>query len=483
MNNQLLCLLLPLLAILPACLPARLAYIRNTGMLLVAISLLFLLSKLYLGHAYRNMSEFILAEPIRGLTLSLQLEPLGMLFSLVASSLWIATIVYSIAYLDSHKEKNQRRFFICFAIAISSTIGVAFSGNYFSLFLFYEILTISTYPLVTHSGSESAKKSGRVYLAWLLSTSMFLQLPVIIWLHVIGDSLTFQTGGLLPDNTSDDVIVIMYIIFLFGVGKAAIMPVHKWLPAAMVAPTPVSALLHAVAVVKAGVFTIVKVTVYVFGIERLAAIEVSAYLYLIPSFTVIMASVIALRQDNLKKRLAYSTISQLSYVVLATTLLLPVSITAAGLHIVAHAYAKITLFFAAGSIYTASGKTMVSQLNGIAARMPVTMFAFSIGSLAMIGLPPASGFISKWYMLESAISIQNWIMILVLMMSTLLNAAYFLPILYRAYFRKENVLLKTEHAEAPFFMVSTLILTAAVSITIFFLPDQIIGLLSGVGDL
>ncbi len=266
---------------------------------------------------------------------------------------------------------------------------------------------------------------------------------------------------------------------MYGIGKAALMPIHRWLPAAMVAPTPVSALLHAVAVVKAGVFCVVKVLVYVFGIANLRATPEGDWLLYIAGLTILTASVIALRSDNLKRRLAYSTISQLSYVILAAAILAPLSVMAAALHIAAHAFGKITLFFAAGSIYTAAHKTEVSQLNGIGRRMPWTMGAFAVGALSMIGVPPTAGFISKWYMLMGALNSEQMFAVAVIVLSTLLNAGYFLPIVYAAFFRPEDAPAGNpghEHGEAPLAIVIALVTTATLTVALFWLPDVALGL-------
>ena len=258
----------------------------------------------------------VLAEPIPGIPIALEAEPLGMLFALIASVLWIVTTLYSIGYMRGHGETNQTRFYAFFAVAIGSTMGIAFSQNLFTLFIFYELLTLSTYPLVTHAGTQEAMRGGRVYLGILLSTSIVFFLLAIIWTWTIADTTDFRVGGILAGKTSPFVIGLLYALFAFGIGKAALMPFHRWLPAAMVAPTPVSALLHAVAVVKAGVFSILKVTLYVFGLDLVSTSWASGWLLWIAAGTIIIASLIALQQDNLKRRLAYSTISQLSYIIL-----------------------------------------------------------------------------------------------------------------------------------------------------------------------
>ena len=402
------------------------------------------------------------------------LEPLGMLFATVASSLWIVNSIYSIGYMRGNNEPRQTTFYICFAVAIGGAIGVAFSGNLLTLFLYYELLTISTYPLVTHKANDEAKRKGRIYLVLLMGTSMVLLLPAIIWVLSAAGTTEFTPGGILRNSAlSVTNLGILLALFIFGIGKAAVMPVHFWLPAAMVAPTPVSALLHAVAVVKAGVFSVVKVVVYIFGVDFLAQSGAGDWLTWVAGFTVITASVIALMQDNLKKRLAYSTVSQLSYVVLATAILTPISVLGATMHIAVHAVSKITLFFAAGSIYTAAHKTEISELDGIGRLMPWTMGAFAIGALSMIGVPPTAGFVSKWFMLQGGMAAENWIAIGVIFASTVLNACYFLPIVWRAFWRAPAPAdaHHPHHGEGPLPVVLALTITAFGTLALFFFPD------------
>ena len=411
-----------------------------------------------------------------GLGFTFEAEPLGVLFALVASSLWIVNSIYSIGYMRGNNEANQTRFYICFAIAISSTMWIAFSGNMLTLFFGYEVLTLSTYPLVTHSGKPEAVSGGRTYLGILLATSIgFLLLGVLMTWQIAG-TLDFTPGGILAGLAATGelegrLIGLLLFLYMFGIGKGALMPIHRWLPAAMVAPTPVSALLHAVAVVKAGVFTIVKVIVYLFGVDLLAQTAEASWLLYIAGFTIIAASIIALRQDNLKRRLAYSTVSQLSYVILAAAILAPLSVVGAAMHIAAHAFGKITLFFAAGSIYTAAHKTEISQLDGIGRRMPWTMGAFAIGALSMIGVPPTVGFVSKWFILQGAMASEQMVAVGVIIASTLLNAAYFIPIIYAAFFRALPEEDDHPHGEAPLPIVIALTITAAGTVIMFFVPD------------
>ncbi|MDP3514658.1 MAG: monovalent cation/H+ antiporter subunit D family protein [Sulfuritalea sp.] len=411
-----------------------------------------------------------LLEPLPGLPIAFRVEPLGMLFALIASGLWIVNSIYSIGYMRGNDEKHQTRFYVCFALAIAAALAIAFAANLLTLFLFYEVLTLITYPLVTHAGTDKARSGGRTYLVILMGTSVLFLLPAIIYVWHVTGTTDFRAGGILPVGMDKGAVAILLALFMFGIGKAALMPFHRWLPAAMVAPTPVSALLHAVAVVKAGVFSVVKIVVYVFGLDMLAG--VTDWLIAIAGFTIVAASVVALHADNLKRRLAYSTVSQLSYIVLAVAILAPLSVIGAVLHIAAHAFGKITLFFAAGSIYTASHKTEVSQLDGIGRRMPWTMAAFGIGALSMIGLPPAAGFVSKWYLVSGAMAQAQWFTLAVVLLSTLLNAGYFLPVVYRAFFRPLSAEAQAHpHGEAPLPIMIALSITAAGTLALFFFPD------------
>ena len=420
-------------------------------------------------------------EMLPGIALDFRVEPLGMLFALVASGLWIVNSVYSIGYMRANDEPRQTRYYACFALALGATMGIAFAANLLTLFLFYEMLTLVTWPLVTHHGDDEARAGGRTYLGFLLGTSIALLLPAIIATWALAGTLDFVAGGILGGlHLSAAALGGLLVLYMFGIGKAALMPFHRWLPAAMVAPTPVSALLHAVAVVKAGVFAVVKVIVYVFGVESLAQAGAAGWLALMAGFTILAASLVALRADNLKRRLAYSTVSQLSYVILAAAILLPLSIAAAALHIAAHAVSKITLFFAAGAIYTAAHKTEVSQLDGIGRRMPWTMAAFTVGALSLIGIPPAAGFLSKWMMVQAAAGAGHWLALAVLVVSTLLNAAYFLPIVHAAFFRPAPA-GAPPHGEAPWPMVLALLATAAATLALPFAAAVPLGLARAVG--
>ena len=443
--------------------------LRETVTLVTAGSLLYCVLSLLgpvLGGA---QPQLMLVQMLPGIALSLRIEPLGMLFALVASTLWIVNSIYSIGYMRANREPHQTRFYVCFALALACTMGIAFSANLLTLYLFYEALTLITYPLVTHHGDDEARRGGRLYLGYLLATSIVFLLPAIVITWAVAGTLEFKAGGILGGGVSNAAIGGLLALYMFGIGKAALMPFHRWLPAAMVAPTPVSALLHAVAVVKAGVFSVVKVVVYVFGVERIAGLASVEWLPFVAGFTIIAASIVALRSDNLKRRLAYSTVSQLSYIVLSVSLLAPLSVVGAALHIAAHAVSKITLFFAAGAIYTASHKTEVSQLDGIGRRMPWTLGAFAVGALSLIGVPPAVGFVSKWFIFQGAAATGHYLVMAVLGVSALLNAAYFLPILYAAFFKAPGQ--GADHGEAPLTMVIALCATASLTVGLFFYPQ------------
>ena len=465
-------ILLPLLGVVGIIAARHHPNVREGVTLLTATLVAILV--VIIANRFLNGEEFALtvAEPLPGITIAFKIEALGMLFALVAGLLWVVTSIYAIGYMRSHNEQNQTRFFAAFAIAISCTIGVAFSDNLFTLFLFYELLTLSTYPLVTHSGTAEAKRAGRIYLGILLGTSIGLFLLAILITWFVSGSVTFQQGGVLSGKLDPAWAGLLYALFLFGIGKAALMPFHRWLPAAMVAPTPVSALLHAVAVVKAGVFTLLKVTIYIFGSDFILSNDVTGGLIWVAAATILFASMIAMSKDNLKARLAYSTISQLSYIALGAMLASKSGLIGASMHIAMHAFAKITLFFAAGAILVVTHKKLVSEMNGLGRAMPITFGVFFIGTLSIIGLPPLGGMWSKWYLGLGAVETGQMILLAVLMFSSLLNIAYLLPIPVRAFFSKpaggEHY---TEIKEAPKTMLLAMIITSAACVVLFFHPD------------
>ena len=478
----LLALLTPFVGALIIPLFRKLPNLRETVTLVTAGTLclaVFCLFGPVLGGA-RPEAQIVEVAP--GLELAFKVEPLGMLFALVASSLWIVNSIYSIGYMRTNNEPRQTTFYVCFAVALGSTIGIAFAKNLFTLFLFYEGLTLSTYPLVTHERNEEAVRAGRIYLLLLLGTSLLLFLPAIIATWVLAGTLDFTPGGIVAGKADVPIIAALLALYVFGIGKAAVMPVHFWLPAAMVAPTPVSALLHAVAVVKAGVFTVVKVVVYVFGIDTLTKTGANEWLVFVASASLLTASFIALSCDNLKARLAYSTVSQLAFVVLGAALATPTSIIGSGLQIAMHSAAKITLFFCAGAIYTAHHLTEISEMTGIGRRMPVTMLAFLMASLSIIGLPPVGAW-SKWMLALGALDAGYVIVVGVLMLSSLLSVAYLLPIVARGFFLPapgEPTDAGIVVEEAPAACLIALSCSALLCVVLFFLAERIEMLLAGI---
>jgi len=405
-----------------------------------------------------------------GITLQLRADTAGMLFAALSSVLWLVTSIYSIGYMRGHNETHQTGYFAAFAVCLSATIGIALSANLLTFIIFYEILTIATYPLVIHSRNEEAKRSGRKYLAYTLIAGQ-LFLVAIIWTYILVGHGDFQAGGFLSmDYASPGVLRFIFLLMILGTAvKAGVMPLHGWLPDAMVAPTPVSALLHAVAVVKAGAFGVVRVIGYVFGPDLLSQLGVAEILAWVAAFTIIVSSLIAIRQDNLKRRLAFSTIGQLSYVVLGVSLLTPLGILGGMFHIIAHAFMKITLFFCAGAITVTTHETEISQMQGIGKRMPFTLGAFTIASLGIAGTPFIVGFISKWNIALGALESGQGLFVAVLIASALLATSYLIPVAYMGFFKKSDKF--TKYGEARKDMLIPIMITAAVSIVLGIFPN------------
>ncbi len=460
---------LPLLAAPLISICGRWPNLREGVTLLTAAALIALVVAIAAAAGNSIAPACSIAQPLPALSLAFHVEPLGLVFALVASILWGVTSIYSIGYMRAHGEHNQTRFYAAFAVALGSTMGVAFAANLFTLFVFYEVLTLSTYPLVTHAGNDEARQGGRTYLGVLLCTSIGFLLLAILLTWLLTGTLDFTKGGILGGQ-SPAVAGLLLALFIFGIGKAAVMPFHRWLPAAMVAPTPVSALLHAVAVVKAGVFTVLKVVVYIFGIDFLQSVSATQLLLYVATATVLLASLVAMRQDNLKRRLAYSTVSQLGYIVLGALLISPAGVVGSALHIVTHAFGKITLFFAAGAILVAAHKTKVSELDGLGRRMPFTFAFFLLGSLSIIGLPPLGGFWSKWYLVLGTLEAQQMVALTVLLISSLLNIAYLLPIPARAFFHTPSGHDGTV-AEAPVTCLLAMAFSSLACFVLFLFPD------------
>lgn len=471
-------LLLPLVAALGVVLTGRDPNRRESVTLVSGVALFLLVAALASAADWDQPARLVLAEPVEGLSLALSLEPLGLMFALLASFLWPVTSVYAIGYMRAHHEENQTRFYTAFAISIGATMGVALAANMFTLFVFYEILTLATYPLVTHAGTDAARKAGRVYLGLLMGTSVLFLLLAMVWTWQLTGTLEFTPGGVFGEQ-SDTLLGVLLVLYVIGTGKAALMPLHRWLPAAMVAPTPVSALLHAVAVVKAGVFTILKVSVYLFGIDTIAHLAAAEWLAMLAALTILLGSLVAMTKDNLKARLAYSTISQLSYIVLGAMLGASAGVIGGGMHVVMHAFGKITLFFCAGAILVAAHKSRVSELDGLGRAMPLTMLAFLVGALSIVGLPPFGGTWSKWWLVQGTLDSGVVTLTVVLLLSSLLNIAYLVVIPVRGFFvAPANPSEDIE--EAPLPSLLAIGITSIGCLILFLWPESLYQLVSEV---
>lgn len=468
---------------------SRLPDVRETVTLITAV-LTFLVTVFLAGHtgdgALDGTAPSWTMLVIDGsLSLTFTLEPLGALFAMIAAGLWILNSIYSIGYMRGNNEQKQTRFYVFFALSISSAIGIALAGNLFTLFVFYELLTLATYPLVAHKGDAKAARGARIYMLTLLTTSIGFLLVAIVWTYTVTGSLDFVNGGIVSEHVSATVAGALLLLYAFGIGKAALMPFHFWLPNAMVAPTPVSALLHAVAVVKAGVFSMLKVGIYVFGLEGLRLATTTDFLLGLAVFTMIAASLIAMTKDNLKARLAFSTIAQLAYVTTGVMLATAAGFLGGALQILMHAFGKITLFMCAGAIYVATGKTEISQMRGFGRHMPIVFICFAIGSASIIGLPPFGGAWPKFQLMLGGIEADKMWVVWALLISSLLNIAYLLPIAITALMPP-----KTEETTSPFktdkgtpaFAVLPLALTAFGTLTLFFFVEPVAQFLSPIWE-
>ena len=467
----LIAVLLPALAAL-AVLVSRERYrnVRDSWSTLTAIVMVAVIAAMLPEVLDGHVPQTTIVEITPGIDVALRADAAGMIFALLASSLWVLASVYAVGYMRAEHEHKQTRFFVAFALSIGAATGVAFAANLFTFVLFYELLTLFTYPLVAHRETDEAIRAGRRYLTYTLSGGVLL-IGGAAWVHMLGIDGTFAAGGILDGNgLSTATTWGLLALLIGGVGvKSAVMPLHGWLPGAMVAPTPVSALLHAVAVVKAGVFGMVRMIVFVFGADLLREMDASTLIAILAAVTLLAGSALAIRHDNLKRRLAYSTISHLSYIVLGLALLGPIALVGALLHIVGHGVTKITLFFVAGAINAHTHKENVSQLDGIGRQMPITMAAFTLASLSMAGIPPFVLFTSKFYLGWGAAEVDQQLYLVVYLISGVLAAAYLFPIVYRAFWRRS-----ADHAaygEADLRMVVPLALTAVLALVLGVFPD------------
>ncbi|HEY7800865.1 MAG TPA: proton-conducting transporter membrane subunit [Hyphomonadaceae bacterium] len=475
-----LALIIPLFTAAVVYAVGRMPDVRETLTMVGAVFLAIITISLTIWTAQGNPPSLVVARPLQGLELAFRLEPLGALFALMASVLWGVNSMFSIGYMRGRREANQTRFYVCFALAMFGVMGVAMAANLFTLFVFYEVLTFSTYPLVAHKGDEPSRRAGRIYLGILVGASVTLFLPGIIAVQVLAGETTFVPGGLLSGKVEGVGASLLLALLIFGSAKAALMPLHGWLPAAMVAPTPVSALLHAVAVVKAGVFVILKMSAYIFGDELIGSLPAAQWLLWLAAATIVIASLVALTKDNLKARLAWSTVSQLAYVTSAALLPASAGLAAGGLHMIAHAVGKITLFMCAGAIYVAAGADKVSQMHGLGRRMPVVFFCFLIGALSVIGLPPLAGFWSKFLLISASFGSNEWITAAAMVVSSIFGLFYLAPVAIRGLLSPDSdgqPIHFIRPGGAPGIVVLSLVITAAACVALFFLADEIVDFL------
>lgn len=469
----------PLLAVLVSLIGAFLILItgeksrnlRETWTILASIAKFIVVTSMIPFILQGKTLEYTIIFLAPGLPLQLRVDAFGLLFGVLASTLWIATSFYSIGYVRGLNEHAQTRYFFCFAIALSAAMGIAFAGNLLTLFVFYEILTMATYPLVAHKETPEAIKGGRKYLAYTLTAGVVILLTLAIIYRLTG-TLDFKPGGFLAGHASADMLRLLFIALILGFGvKAAIMPIHEWLPTAMVAPTPVSALLHAVAVVKAGVFGVLRVILYVFGPNLLYNMDLWLILAYFVSFTILCSAILALVQDNLKRRLAFSTINNLSIIILGAALLSHSGIKGGMLHIANHGFMKITLFFVAGAIYVKTHKENISELDGLGRQMPLTFGSFTIGAMGLAGVPSTCGFISKLYLCLGSLEAREIIFLFIFLASALLDVAFFFPIVINSFFKKPKENSVPHFDEAPMFMVIPLMVTAIISVILGIFPN------------
>ncbi|HAS90646.1 MAG TPA: cation:proton antiporter [Desulfovibrio sp.] len=430
--------------------------------------------------------QYTLFTLFPGVNVSFAADGLAFIFALIASFLWVFATSYNIGYMRTLNEHAQTRYYFCFAVAIFGAVGVAFSANIFTLYLFYEIISVFTYPLVAHHQDDVSFNGARKYMVYLMGTSKLFLLPAMVMTYVLCGTLDFHLGdvaqGIFPADADPTLVTVTYVLYIAGLAKAALMPFHNWLPSAMVAPTPVSALLHAVAVVKAGVFSVSRVILSGFGVDLMDKLGLGLPTAYLAAFTIVTASLIALTKDDIKARLAYSTVSQLSYIIIGVAMLTPEAVQGGLMHIAHHAFSKITLFFGAGAIYVATHLKKISLMDGLGRRMPWTFGAFAIASLSMIGVPPVCGFATKWYLVKGAVGIGQWGLLLALLASTLLNAGYFGPIVYRAFFKAPAEGANIEqYNEAPLCMVIPLFTTALISVWLGLYPQTFLNFINVFG--
>ncbi|MDP3013827.1 MAG: monovalent cation/H+ antiporter subunit D family protein, partial [Candidatus Subteraquimicrobiales bacterium] len=422
------------------------AKLRNYLSILAAIGTFALSLTMVSGSLKGTIFVYKLMQIVPGIWFYFRVDQLGLVFAVTASLLWVLSVTYSVSYMED--EHAQRRYFCFLILCLTWTLGVALSGNLFTFFIFYELFSISTYPLIVHEESPEALAAGKKYMIYILIGAAFV-LFSLVFTYVLAGDLTFNKAGLMSMEMGRDKLMVLFWTFVLGFGvKAAIMPMHGWVPDAHpIAPAPFIAILSGI-MVGMGCFGLMRSVFNIIGASIVKELGTGLILAYIVCFTIIVSSLLALEQDNLKRRLAYSTIGQMGYVILGVALLVPYSVWGGILHVVNHAFMKGLLFLCAGTIIKKLGKKNVSEMRGIGQKLPVTMGVFTIAAFSMIGLPPLAGFTSKWFLCLGSIDAPHGIIfVIVLLISSLLGAAYFLPIIYTAFFQKPLGEIETRHED------------------------------------
>ncbi|OEF97865.1 proton-conducting transporter transmembrane domain-containing protein [Desulfuribacillus alkaliarsenatis] len=475
-----LAIVVPLIAVVLILLSKKYPNIREAWTIIAALLNLIIILAMVPTILAQQTIDVKLFYVVKDIYLHLRVDALGLLFAALAAVLWVVTSVFSIGYMRGLDSKNQTVYYASFALSLAATIGIAFSANLITFFIFYELLTIATYPLVIHKRNQEAQQAGRKYLIYTLVAGQLLLVGVVL-VHLLAGTSDFVGGGILTADMAPAWVLqaVFMLLFIGTAVKAGVMPLHAWLPAAMVAPTPVSALLHAVAVVKAGAFGVYRIVGYVFGPELFQEIGMATAIAWIASITIIVSSLIAINQDHLKRRLAFSTIGQLSYVVLGIALATPYGFLGAGFHMVAHAFMKITLFFCAGAIYVLTKKAKESEMNGLGKQFPIIFAAFAVASIGIAGMPFIAGFISKFNIVLGAIQGGQVLFIVVMIASALLSLSYLMPVVYMAFFNhktqgsNQDVAPIKLPAIIPKLLVIPIVITALSSVILGVYPNFI----------
>ena len=456
-------------ALFVALLGERNDHLRNAVLLLVSVFEFVVILSHSGAILAGRLAPYVMAD-LDFFKLTFNADALSLLLGSLISFLWIFTTSYSFGYMSG--EHALPRYFTSLTVCLGATMGIIFSANLLTFFIFYELLTIAVYPLVIHEQTEEAMRAGTVYLVYLLSGGTLVFFGIILTYVLSHGNLTFTPGG-IPGLSGGDpkMLYLLFVLFVGGFGvKGALIPLHVWLPRAMVAPTPVSALLHAVAVVNMGLYGFIRIIYHVIGPAVFASLHMDDVLALLASVTIILAAIGALRVDKIKKLLAYSTINQLSYVILGASSLHPMALLGTLIHIVYHSVMKITLFYSAGTIMKETGKTKIKEMSGLAKAMPITCAAFAIGALGISGLPPIAGWVSKWYLIEGFLTIGKPWRASVFIISTIIEIGFLAPPILYAYFGGKDSRLKHPHEgylqlEAPLDMLIPLVVVAVLSVT------------------